>query len=141
MWKMAGLFSLAVPAAALWACAGNPGPGDAGYPFNLSGAYAGEIVVDATPFGVVMEVQTRMGGALEGSYEVRDPVSMSGSVAGTIVADSVSFTLQYMNPLDGCGGVLEGEGTVDEGGGALSGRVSVNDSCGGYLAGTFAMQK
>jgi len=141
MWKIASFFALGIPAAALLACAGNPGPGDAGFPFNLYGAYGGEIVVDATPFGVVMEVQTRAGGVLEGSYEVNDPVYMSGSVTGSIVADSVKFTLQYMNPLDGCGGVLEGEGTVDEGGAALLGQVRVNDSCGGYLAGTFSMQR
>ena len=141
MRRIAGFIAAFVPALTVWACATNPGPGEAGYPFNLTGAYEGEIVVDGMPFGVGMELQTRAGGALEGSYEVIEPVNMSGSVTGSIVADSVTFTLDYMNPMDGCGGILDGTGTVEEGGDAFSGRARVNDSCGGYLSGTFALRK
>jgi len=43
--------------------------------------------------------------------------------------------------MDGCGGILDGTGTVEEGGDAFSGRARVNDSCGGYLSGTFALRK
>jgi hypothetical protein len=37
MRRSARYFGLVVPVLALWACATNPGPGDSGYPFNLSG--------------------------------------------------------------------------------------------------------
>ena len=141
MRKIAGYSAVLVPALALWACAANPGPGEAGYPFNLSGAYEGEFVVDGMPFGVGMEVRTGAGGALEGTYEVTDPVNMTGSVTGSIVADSVTFTIEYLNPMDGCGGILDGKGRVEEGGGAFSGRARVNDSCGGSLSGTFALRR
>jgi len=141
MRKSTGYITFPVFAFALWACAGTPGPGEAGYPFNLSGTYDGQIVVDGTPFGASLDLQTRAGGALEGSYEVNDPVTMSGPVTGSVVADSVEFALEYMNPMDGCGGVLDATGAVEEGGSALSGRVRVNDSCGGYLTGTFSLQR
>ena len=141
MKRMAGYLVVAVVAVALWACAGTPGPGDPGYAFNLSGTYQGEIVVDGTPFGAKMEVLTGVGGALEGTYEVLSPVEMAGAVTGAVVADSVTFQLNYLNPMDGCGGVMDGKGTVEEGGDAFSGRAQVNDSCGGFLSGTFALQK
>jgi hypothetical protein len=41
----------------------------------------------------------------------------------------------------GCGGTLDGTGTVTEGGESFAGRVRVNDSCGGYLSGTFSFKK
>jgi len=69
------------------------------------------------------------------------PVEMAGSVTGVVVADSVTFQLNYLNPMDGCAGVLDGTGTVEEGGDAFSGRVQVNDSCGGFLSGTFTLRK
>jgi hypothetical protein len=138
-----GALSLAVgaPVLLLVACAGNPGPGEPGYAFNLSGAYQGEVVVEGEPFGVTMEVETVTSGALEGTYEVTSPINMSGPVTGTIVADSVTFTLNYLNPMDGCGGVLDGKGTVAEGGASFSGSAQVNDSCGGYLGGTFSLRR
>ena len=62
-------------------------------------------------------------------------------MTGSVVADSVEFNIEYMHPMDGCGRVLDATGAVEEGGGALSGRVRVNDSCGGYLTGTFPLQR
>lgn len=124
-----------------WACAGTPGPGEAGYPYNLSGSYGGEIFVEGMSFAFQMDVRTDPGGGFEGSYAVTSPVSMSGSVEGAIVADSARFSLEYVNPMDGCGGTLNGNGTVESGGGAFAGRVRVNDSCNGYLAGTFSTKK
>jgi len=126
---------------ALGACAGNPGPGETGYPFNLNGVYSGEVVVDGQPFSLTFDVQTGAEGVLEGSYAVTDPVSMSGPVTGTLVADTVNFRLTYTNPMDGCGGSFDGTGVVEEGGEAFSGRARVNDSCGGYLSGTFAVRR
>jgi len=127
--------------AGTWACAGTPGPGEAGYPFNLSGSYTGEIFVEGMAFSFGMDVQTRKGGAFEGTYAVTSPVSMTGAVAGTLVADTARFAMEYVNPMDGCGGTLDGTGTVESGGAAFGGRVRVNDSCNGFLSGTFSVKE
>jgi len=132
---------VAVLATAAWGCAGTPGPGESGYPYNLSGSYTGEILVEGMAFSFGMDVVTQKGGAFEGTYEVTGPVSMNGTVAGTLVADTARFALEYVNPMDGCGGTLDGTGTVDSGGAAFAGRVRVNDSCNGDLSGTFSMKK
>ena len=68
-------------------------------------------------------------------------MTMSGGLAGAIVADTARFSLNYSNPMDGCGGTLEGSGPVEEGGEGFGGRVRVNDSCYGYLSGTFSMKR
>lgn len=124
-----------------WACAGTPGPGDTGYPFNLLGNYAGEVVVEGTAFSFEMGIQTHSGGSFDGTYVVTSPISMSGPLVGTIVADTARFSLDYLNPTDGCGGNLDATGTVEPGGGSLAGRVRVNDSCNGYLSGTFSVAR
>lgn len=135
-------FGLPVLAMALaWACAGTPGPGDSGYPFNLSGSYGGDIFVEGMSFAATLDLRTGPGGALEGTYGVTSPVSMSGEVQGTLVADTARFSMDYVNPMDGCGGTLEGTGTVEEGGGAFSGRARINDACYGSLSGNFSFQK
>jgi len=130
-----------LPVLASWTCAGNPGPGDPGYPFNLQGVYGGQVLVEGEAFGVNLEVRTGSEGVLEGTYQVTAPIRMEGPVTGSVAADSVSFSLEYLNPMDGCGGILEGNGTVAEGGASFSGRARVNDSCGGYLAGTFSFRR
>ncbi len=133
-----GIFLLAV---GLWACAGTPGPGEAGYPFNLSGIYNGEVSVDGMVFPSSLDIETGAGGEIRGTYEVTSPVNMSGGLTGSLVADTARFNFSYMNPLDGCGGTLDGTGRVAEGGASFAGRVRVNDSCGGYLSGTFSFKK
>jgi hypothetical protein len=126
---------------ASWACAGNPGPGETGYAYNLSGPYRGTVMVEGMAFSFNMEMSTAPGGAVAGEYRVMDPVVMSGSLAGTLAADTVTFSLNYLNPMDGCGGVLQVEGTVDVGGSSFSGRGRVNDSCYGFLTATVAMRR
>jgi hypothetical protein len=132
---------LPVLAAAAWACAANPGPGETGYPYNLTGGYRGEFLVEGMAFTFTMELRTGAEGALAGDYRVTDPVAMSGPLAGTVSADSVRFSLNYLNPMDGCGGVVDGAGIVETGGGSFSGRARVNDSCNGFLSATFAMRR
>lgn len=124
-----------------WACAGTPGPGDAGYPFNLSGLFQGQVVVEGQAFEFELDILTRPGGEFEGTYGVLSPVSMSGPVSGMLVADTATFSLSYMNPMDGCGGTLNATGTVETGGESFAGRVRVDDSCGGLLSGSFNMKK
>jgi len=124
-----------------WACAGTPGPGDPEYPFNLSGTYAGEIYVEGMAFSLEMDLRTRPGGEFGGTYAVTSPVSMTGDVSGTLAADTALFSLEYVNPMDGCGGTLNGTGTVSAGAAEFTGRVRVNDDCNGYLSGTFSTRK
>jgi hypothetical protein len=124
-----------------WACAGTPGPGEASYPFNLSGEYAGQLSVDGMAFPTEVEIETGTGGELRGTYHVTDPVSMEGGITGSIVGDTVRFDLRYTNPMDGCGGTLGATGTVEEGGSAFAGRVRVDDSCGGSLSGRFSFKR
>ncbi len=135
MWTAAGLLLGA------WACAGTPGPGESGYPFNLAGLFQGQVVVEGQAFEFELDILTRPGGALDGTYQVVSPVSMSGPVTGMVMADTATFSLGYTNPMDGCGGTLDANGTVETGGESFSGRVRVNDSCGGVLSGTFSMKK
>lgn len=126
---------------ALAACAGNPGPGEAGYPFNLSGTYSGEVLVEGEAFAMSLDVRTEAAGVIQGTYEVTSPVSMSGDITGTLVADTATLRLDYVNPMDGCGGTFEAKGPVEEGGDAFSGRARVNDSCGGFLSGTVRLRR
>lgn len=126
---------------ALAACAGTPGPGESGYPFNMSGSYSGEVVVEGQAFAMTFDVRTEAEGVIQGTYEVTSPVSMSGDVTGTLVADTATIRLDYMNPMDGCGGTFEARGPVEEGGEAFSGRARVNDSCGGLLSGTVRLRR
>jgi hypothetical protein len=124
-----------------WACAVNPGPGEVGYPYNLSGSYRGAVIVEDLSFALTMDLVTRAEGTLAGEYWVTEPVVMSGPVTGSTVADSVTFSLNYVNPMDGCSGFLQGDGTIETGGGSFSGRARINDSCNGVLTATFAMRK
>lgn len=133
--------SLPLLAVVAWACAGNPGPGETGYPYNLSGSYRGDFLVEGMAFGFTMDLATGAQGALAGDYRVTSPVAMSGPLTGTVSADSVTFSLNYVNPMDGCGGTVQGGGAVEPGGGSFSGRARVNDSCNGILPATFAMRR
>lgn len=141
MKRLPTLALASLTAAIFWGCAGTPGPGEAGYPFNLSGTYQGEIFVEGMSFGTTLELRTTPGGGMEGSYAVTSPVTMSGGVEGTLVADTAQFALGYVNPMDGCSGRLEGTGVVEEGGASFSGRARINDACNGYLTGTFRFRR
>jgi hypothetical protein len=133
--------TLPLAALAAWACAVNPGPGEPGYRFNVSGLYQGSVMVEGLAFNLSMELFTGAGGTLAGDYRVTDPVAMSGPVTGALVADSVSFSLNYTRPMDGCSGFLQGEGTVEPGGDSFSGRARISDSCDGSLIATFSMRR
>ena len=135
------LVSFALVGFSILACAGNPGPGEPGFAFNLQGSYAGRVMVEGQAFGVEMDLRTLEGGALEGRYRVTSPVQMSGPITGALAADSVTFRLNYENPMDGCDGILEGRGTVSDGGGEFTVNADVNDSCGGFLGGTFSFRR
>ena len=125
----------------LAACAANPKPGEPGYPYNLDGPYQVEVVVDGTPYRGLMELTTAPGGSVNGSFMVTAPVHVDGTVEGAIVADTLDFRMPYAIQENGCVGVVTGRGGVAHGGGAFSGPVALDDSCGGAMSGTISIQR
>jgi hypothetical protein len=137
----ATLTCLICSATFLAACAANPKPGEPGYPYNLDGPYQVEVVVDGTPYRGMMELTTAPGGSVNGSFMVTAPVHVDGTVEGAIVADTLDFRMPYAIQENGCVGVVTGRGGVTQGGGAFSGPVALDDSCGGAMNGTITIQR
>ncbi len=123
----------------LTACAGNPGPGEPGYPFNLSGDYAGEFTVDGMALPAIMTLATGVGGAVTGSFTV-SAMGITGEVEGTLVGDQLTFRASYYNPETSCPGTAESAVTVGEEGGSLSGPLTVNE-CGQILSGSLSFRR
>jgi hypothetical protein len=123
------------------ACAGNPKPGEPGYPYNLTGRYQAEFIVDGTPYRGVMDLTTAPGGVVSGSFTVTDPAHVDGTVEGGIVADTVDFQMPYEIAENGCSGVVYGRTAITEGGGAFGGAIRLDDSCGGEMTGTATIQR
>lgn len=132
--------SLCLALPLLAACAGNPKPGEPGYPYNLSGTYQMEVVVEGTPYRGMLDLATQPGGVLGGTFQVINPVQIGGNVEGTIAADTLDFRMPYEQPND-CNGVVSGRIAVAAGGGTAGGPVVVDDSCGGAMNGTISIQR
>jgi hypothetical protein len=126
------------------ACAGAPGPGDAGYTYNVDGRYTGRLVVGDQPFEAVLDVRTSRGGRVAGDFTVRAPLEIEGAVAGTVVDDLVRLTVTYESAGPGgtpaCRGRIEGILTVAAGGDTVEGPVTVSD-CGDVLAGRMSFRR
>jgi hypothetical protein len=132
---------IAATAALLTACAGTPGPGDSGYPFNVSGTYTGQFAVEGQVFAANMELQTGPGGVVTGSFGIRQPIQMTGKVEGTLLGPELTVTATYENnPMTGCSGDVAGTLTVEEGGASFSGPITVSD-CGDMLSGTMRFSR
>ena len=123
----------------LASCAGNPGPGEPGYPFNLSGDYTGEFTVDGMPIPAAMTLVTAAGGAVTGSFTVVQ-MGITGKVDGTLVGNQLAFRATYFNPESSCNGTAESSATVGEGGATLSGPLTVNE-CGQILSGSLSFRR
>jgi hypothetical protein len=123
----------------LTACAGTPGPGRAGYPFNLDGAYTGRVFFGGDPFDAFLELDTSSGGAVRGTFRVSEPVSISGLVEGVIVDDLLKLTISYRSP-GGCDGSIDGVLTIESGGDTVEGPVTVRD-CGEPIAGQLGFRR
>ena len=132
--------SLCLAPPLLAACAANPKPGEPGYPYNLSGPYQVEVVVQGTPYHGMMDLSMEPGGALGGTFQVIDPVQVGGSIEGTIAADTLDFRMPYEQSNE-CSGVVSGRIAVAAGGATASGPVVVDDSCGGPMNGTISIQR
>lgn len=123
----------------LAACAGTPGPGEPGYPFNVSGAYSGQFVVDGQGISATLSLQTAPGGAVTG--EVRVPeMRITATVSGTVVGSQFSVRIAYRNPGNGCDGVAESTATVGDGGETISGPLTVTE-CGQALGGSMSFRR
>ena len=135
-----GIIALTV---AIAACAGTPGPGDSGYPYNVAGTYTGTIVVDGTPFRGLLDVEIGDRGAVQGNLRVTQPAAMVVRLTGTLVGNELSVEMNYdNNPATGCatGGTATGTLTIVEGGGELSGPVTIRE-CGQVLAASFQLTR
>jgi hypothetical protein len=122
------------------ACAGNPRPGEAGYPYNLTGSYRAEFVVQGTPYRGDMNLATAPGGIVSGSFSVTGPDAVVGTVEGTMATDSLAFVMPY-EQVGGCAGTVEGTAAVSEGGAGFASPITVQDSCGGTLSGTLTVER
>ena len=129
-----GLF---IGAALVGGCAGTPGPGDAGYPYNVDGDYSGSFMVDCLTFTGTMQISTQPGGAVTGTLSLNRPVQINGTIDGTLTGDQLTVGIKYgSNPATGCsGGTVEGALTISEHGASISGPVTVVD-CGEMLDAT-----
>jgi hypothetical protein len=131
---------LVILATMTFACAGNPRPGEAGYPYNLTGSYRAEFVVQGTPYRGDMNLTTAPGGIVSGSFSVTGPDAVVGTVEGTIATDSLAFVMPY-EQVGGCAGTVEGTAAVSEGGAGFASPIKVQDSCGGTLSGTVTVER
>jgi hypothetical protein len=123
------------------ACAGNPKPGEQGYPYNLTGQYRAEFLVDGTPYRGTMDLSTGVGGAVTGSFDVTEPARVVGTVEGTVAADSLDFSIPYEILDNGCAGTVSGRGGIAEGGAGFGGPIRLDDSCGGQMQGTLTVTR
>lgn len=132
--------SLILFAAFAAACAGNPQPGESGYPYNLTGRYQAEFLAEGTPYRGTVDLSTAPGGAVSGSFTITDPMQIVGSVEGAIIADTLDFQMPYEILENGCAGVVHGRGPIVEGGTGVSSAVRI-DSCDGELNGTMTLTR
>jgi hypothetical protein len=132
--------TIVLPVLALAACAGNPKPGEQGYPYNLTGSYQAEFLVDGSPYRGSMNLSTAPGGAVSGSFTLTEPMQIVGTVEGTIVADTVDFQMPYEIVENSCAGVVHGRGAIAAGGTVASTPVRI-DSCDAQLNGTMTLTR
>ena len=127
-------FGLVTAAVLLAACAGTPGPGDAGYPYNVDGTYAGSFTVEGQAFSANLQVTTESGGTVSGTFEVTQPIRLSGVLEGTLMGDQLTMTISYSdNPMTGCtAGTVSGTTTVTDNGQSITGPMTIDD-CGQTL--------
>ncbi len=122
------------------ACAGNPEPGEPGYPYNLSGRYTADFVVQGGTYRATMDLSTAPGGALSGTFSIPDPL-ITGTVEGAVTADTVDFQMPYEMVEQGCAGVVQGRTAIAAGGAGFEGPIRLEDSCNGQMEGTLAVRR
>src|SRR5918999_5672752 len=71
----------------LGACRDSPHPGEAGYPFNLAGRYASDMIVRDTRYTGSVELTTREGGTVSGTMKITAPIAITADLAGSVNGD------------------------------------------------------
>lgn len=132
-------FVLLLAVLPLAACAGTPGPGDAGYPFNVAGTYGGTFSVEGMSIGATLEIQTGPGGAVTGQVQVAE-MGITADVDGSVLGDKLTLRIPYMNPGSGCSGTAEGTATVTDGGASFSGPLTITE-CGTSMGGSLSFRR
>ncbi len=123
----------------LCACAGNPGPGEPGYAFSVSGTYSGQFVVEGQGISATLSLQTAPGGVVTG--EVRVPeMGISAPAEGTVVGSQLTLRIAYRNPATGCDGLAEATATIAEGGATFSGPATVTE-CGQAMGASLSFRR
>lgn len=125
--------------AVLAACAGNPGPGDPGYAFNVSGDYSGQFLVEGQGISATLSLQTAPGGVVSGQVAVPE-MGISAEIQGMVVGNQLTLRMSYHNPTTQCDGLGEGTATVAEGGAAFSGPMTVTE-CGQSMGASFSFRR
>jgi hypothetical protein len=131
--------------ALLCACAGTPGPGDAGYAYNVEGVYAGRLLVDGERFDARAELSTMRSGRVRGTFRVVAPLEIDATVDGVVLEDLLRFNLRYGSSQRGadgrpCEGSIEGVLSVERGGGVFEGPVTITD-CGDSFVGRLSFRR
>lgn len=121
------------------ACAGNPAPGESGYPYNLNGTYETTFEAQGTSYTGTMAVTTATGGVVTGSVLLTSPTEVKGDISGTVADSTFEFSSTYTRD-GGCAGLLTGKGGVESNGVASSGTIEIADDCaGGIMEGTYSV--
>ncbi|NJD20880.1 MAG: hypothetical protein FIA95_16550 [Gemmatimonadetes bacterium] len=123
----------------LAACAGNPGPGEPGYAFNVSGDYAGQFIVEGQSISATLSLQTATGGVVSGQVRVPE-MGISSEVQGMVSSNQLTLRLSYHNPSTRCDGAGEGTATIAEGGATFSGPMTVTE-CGQSMGASFSFRR
>ena len=123
----------------LAACAGNPGPGEPGYAFNVSGDYSRQFIVEGQGISATLSLQTASGGVVSGQVRVPE-MRISSEVQGMVASTQLTLRLSYHNPSPRCDGVAEGTATITEGGATFSGPMTVAE-CGQSMGASFSFRR
>jgi len=132
--------SLVVAIAVSAGCAGNPEPGEPGYPHNVDGMYEARFEVEDQVYAGEVEMTTGRDGTVEGAYLTVSPATVVGELSGQLVGDRLSLSGPYVVDEAGCDGRWDGSGVVADGGDRIAGDFTTTGAC-GEVNGTFVFER
>ena len=106
---------------------------------DLKGDYKVEFVVQETVYTGTAKATAGDRGAFTGKLDFTSPSPVTADMTGKTAGDSVTFDAKYVDNGRNCTGTLTGRGTVEKDGSKATGSLSINDSCGGEIDGTFKL--
>lgn len=108
-----------------------------GHSAGLTGTYNVEFAVEGTPYRGTAKATPGSDGHFDLALTFNDPTTVTASGKGSAPGDSLVFEGTYDDTGRGCTGSMTGRGVIEEKGDRASGTLSLNDSCGGAVSGTF----